>query len=143
MSEKIEQPIQFANQSGKSNPAIMHWTKYTPKERKTQAIKVLLTMWGLALLCVPIIVAHFILVPGFFFAGIFLSYKKLTAGEMDAETADGDCPSCGKAISINLERDGSLPQWRYCPDCSESIQLNPLPETASEEHTDEPVPNEA
>ncbi|HKJ82513.1 MAG TPA: hypothetical protein VJ961_00660 [Mariprofundaceae bacterium] len=131
MSEKIEQPIQFAGQGDKKTDAIMHWTRYTPKERKIQALKALFGMWALALLSIPIIIAHFVLVPGFFIAGIFFSYKKMTAGEQDAEHADGDCPSCGKAISINLERDGSLPQFRYCPECSEPIELTSLPEATT------------
>lgn len=143
MSEKIEQSIQFTSQAGEHTPATMHWTKYTPKERKTQALKALLGMWALALLSIPIIIAHFVLVPGFFIAGIVLAYKKSTAGDQDAETATGECPSCNNDICINLERDGSLPQWRYCPNCSESIELDPLPEKSPQKSSGDPVPSEA
>jgi hypothetical protein len=51
------------------NEGILHLQSFDSKERKIRAAKIWGFMWLLALLSLPIIVAHFVLVPGFLIAG--------------------------------------------------------------------------
>lgn len=45
-------------------------------ERTRNALKWLGIFWGLSLASIPIALAHFVLVPGFFIAGIFMAWRK-------------------------------------------------------------------
>ena len=87
-----------------------------------RAIKTLLLFWLIAAVCVLIPIAHFILVPGFFIGGMVAASRKWkrTAEGIDAE---GICPVCQNAVTIDLEKSAELPQWRTCPQCSESLEL--------------------
>lgn len=116
--------IQFKGQKSKvDKPATMLVRNFTEKEQKIRAIKTLLKFWGIALLCVLIPVAHFILVPLFFIMGIMKAVKLLHKAE-DGLHAEGDCPACEQQIQLNLDNNAELPQWMDCPECSEGIELH-------------------
>ena len=126
MPEQMTQTIQLKSQAGNTTQAQMTFQAYSSKERKKRAILTLLGFWALAALSIPILIAHFILVPGFFIGGIVLSSKRWKTGE-EAESVSGTCPACQNEITINLEKKGELPQWQYCPVCSDSLELDALP----------------
>jgi len=130
MPELMTRTIQLKSQAGDTNQAEMTLTAYSNAERKKRAVLTLLTLWGLAALSIPILIAHFILVPGFLIGGIVMFFKRWKT-EQEAESVSGTCPACGNQITINLEKKGEFPQWRYCPSCNDSLELDALPETAS------------
>jgi hypothetical protein len=81
--------------------------------------------WGLALLSVPILVAHWVLVPAFLLAGPVAAYLRYQV-TMISEKAAGECPSCHEHISVALEPKERPPLWKYCPLCNVPVQLQNL-----------------
>ncbi len=122
MPGRDSRSIRFRNQAGKEEPASMHFTLYAAGERKKRALKALLGYWLLAILSLPIMIAHFVLVPGFLLAGILVASKRWKT-EQEAESAEGCCPSCGNRICLALDKKNELPQWHDCPECSEPLEL--------------------
>jgi hypothetical protein len=126
MPQQITRTIQLKSQAGETTQAEMTLQTYSNTERKKRAILTLLGFWALAALSIPILIAHFILVPGFFIGGIVMSSKRWRTEE-EAEGVSGTCPACHNEITINLEKKGELPQWQYCPSCNDSLELDALP----------------
>jgi len=124
MPEQVTRDIQFKSQKNQHiTQAKMLVQIYNEKEQKLRAIKTLLLFWLIAAVCVLIPIAHFLLVPGFFIVGIIKAIKLWSKAE-DGLTAEGECPVCHNQISFNLEKSVELPQWRDCPECGESLELN-------------------
>jgi len=124
MAEQITREIQFKSQAnGKSSPAEMHLTLFTRQEQKMRALKSLMGFWAIAALCVLIPIAHFILVPGFFVAGIIMASRRWKT-DREGIDASGLCPACNNQICIKLDKNAELPQWKDCPECSGALELN-------------------
>jgi len=123
MSEQITRNIQFKSQtSDKNKPAKMNLFLFTQQEQKMRALKSLMAFWGIAALCVLIPIAHFILVPGFFVAGIIVASRRWKAGEEGID-ATGACPACNNEICLKLDKNAELPQWKDCPECGDPLEL--------------------
>ncbi len=123
MAEIEQQPIRLLSQkSGESCDGTMRVQRFSEQECKLRAVKTLLLFWLIAAVCILIPIAHFILVPGFLIGGVVAASRnwKRTAEGLEA---DGECPVCHNAITIDLEKSAELPQWRSCPHCSESLEL--------------------
>src|SRR3569623_412783 len=101
---------------------VLHVLVFTPHERLVRAAKVWGLSWLLALASVPIIIAHWVLVPGFFIARTLWAYKR-PGMPLVPDHANGQCPTNGEVISLALEPSDRLPLWTYCPVCHASIQL--------------------
>ena len=86
--------------------------------------------WLLSVGSLPIIFAHWVLVPGFFLAGPWMVYRtyKITHRR---DHISGDCPGCKAKISIKLEAKDELPKWSYCPACNTPLQITQPTETVS------------
>jgi len=134
MPQQITRTIQLKSQAGETSQAEMTLHAYSSNERRKRAILTLLGFWALAALSIPILIAHFVLVPGFFIGGIVMSTKRWKTEE-EAESVSGTCPNCHTDITINLEKKGELPQWQYCPVCNDSLELDALPAAASSAQT--------
>lgn len=123
MAQTITEAVFFKNSSGdKATDATLHITEFDPKDSTQRALKRLGLFWLLALLSLPIIIAHWVLVPGFFIAGPIAAamvYKQKQI--MDKTT--GVCPECNEAIEIKLEPKDQLPKWTYCPSCNKSLNI--------------------
>ena len=123
MAEQISRTILFKSQkNGETSPAEMHVTKFTPKEQKMRAIKSLLIFWAIAVACVPILIAHFLLVPGFIIGGIIVAKRRWNKSAEGID-ASGACPACNNDICIKLDKNAELPQWHDCPECSDPLEL--------------------
>jgi hypothetical protein len=131
MPQPITRTIQLKSQAGDTSQAEMTLQAYSNAERKKRAILILLACWTGAAASIPILIAHFILIPGFLIAGIVLFWKRWKTEE-EAESVSGVCPACHNEITINLEKKGELPQWQYCPSCNDSLELDALPEEAAQ-----------
>lgn len=123
MPETQIKPIHFHGNGGeKSTDAELSITLYNDKDRMTRALKRLGLFWLLSVGSLPIIFAHWVLVPGFFIAGPIAAALVYRVTEAN-DRAKGVCPNCGEPIEIKLEVKDTLPKWTYCPSCNNSIQI--------------------
>ena len=76
MPSSEQHKIVFKLDEDQPSPATLYRNVYSPRERLLRALKILGIFWGLALLSVPILVAHFVLVPGFFLLGPVMAYRR-------------------------------------------------------------------
>ena len=79
-------------------------------------------LWLLAILAVAIPLAHFILVPGFLLAGPVAAVLRYRDTERN-EQVTGECPVCGKPVTIPLDSSDRLPLWTYCPPSGDPIRV--------------------
>ncbi len=123
MAEHVTHDIVFKQQKGgATSPAKMEVLAFSEKERKARGIQALLGLWAVAIVCVFIPVAHFVLVPGFLIAGVYVARKRWNTPE-EGIAASGACPACGNEIRLDLEKSAELPQWHDCPQCGEPLEL--------------------
>ncbi|RMH60368.1 MAG: hypothetical protein D6678_05870 [Zetaproteobacteria bacterium] len=122
MAKEQEKIITVRAGSGASAEGRMFTRLYEDGERTMRAAKALGMYWLIALLCVLIPVAHFVLVPGFLVAGVVAAKRKKDMAE-EGLHAQCVCPACGKDVRIDLEHSADIPQWRKCPECSTGLEL--------------------
>ena len=123
MATTIEKNIQFrAGDEGKTE-AILYSLEFGQSELTKRALTRLGLCWLASIASIPIIFAHWVLVPGFFIAGPIMAMAAYKMKTMP-DHAEGQCPACGENISIKLEAKDALPKWTYCPSCNNSIQLS-------------------
>ncbi len=97
---------------------IVNWT---PAERRRRALRALGIAWGIGLFCVIIPLLHFVLVPGFFIAGIVagLHYHRqlsiLRGGE-------GICSDCAKEFRIE-KSSHRFPLQELCEHCRATLTI--------------------
>lgn len=115
--------IQFRSNDGENSAeATLYTLVFEQNELTKRALARLGLCWLASVGSIPIIFAHWVLVPGFFIAGPIMAaaaYKMKTM----PEKAEGRCPVCNESITIDLEAKDVLPKWTYCPNCNHSIQL--------------------
>ena len=124
MPQTIETSVQFRNNDGtQTTDAVLCSLEYDQGELTKRALTRLGLCWLASIGSIPIIFAHWVLVPGFFIAGPIMA---MTAYKMKVipDHADGDCPVCKETISLKLEPKDTFPKWTYCPDCKNSLQLS-------------------
>jgi len=123
MPNSIEKSILFRANNGESTTdATLYSLEFDQSELTKRALTRLGLCWLASLGSLPIIFAHWVLVPGFFIAGPVMAmtaYKLKTV----PDHADGACPTCNEIITFNFEPKDKLPKWTYCPSCNNSIQI--------------------
>lgn len=129
MSFAETRPILIGNNAGKVRAGTLHFLRFSDKERALRALRILGIMWALALLTAFIPIAHFVLVPGFLVAGPVMAVMRYRVTE-DMNAATGECPTCGQAITVQLDPSAHLPVWTYCPGSNDPILLQ-APESQS------------
>jgi hypothetical protein len=92
------------------------------QERVRRAIKGLLTFWAVALGCIFIPVAHFLLVPGFGLYGIYTFFERLNADQI-VLNAEGTCPDCGKAQKLDTTGRWRVPRTVPCRYCQRALRI--------------------
>ena len=102
--------------------------KLSLRDRRKRARKGLALGWLLALLSLPIMFFHFVLVPTFLIAGLVLF--KLKMGE-ETLVLGGiiPCPACGKISRVSSQAE-QWPMGINCDSCGKGLDFTP--ETASE-----------
>ena len=88
-----------------------------------RALVALVVCWALAAASVPILLAHFILVPGLVAAGLVLAYLRFRTTRVLTRIY-GACPRCG------VEQDFEPPRWGRkvdCPRCKNQLTLEEPP----------------
>lgn len=121
MTTMVQRPIVLKS-GDVTGEGVLYLQAFDTKERKIRAAKTWALMWLLALLSLPIIIAHFILVPGFLIAGPVLAVRRYRVTEVP-DHVSGNCPSGKEEFTLALEASDHLPMWSYCPVCNSSLQL--------------------
>lgn len=124
MAQVKTENVHFKDSTGeKINDAVLYTTLFEKKDCMRRALKRLALFWLLALLSIPIVFAHWILVPGFFIFGPIAAYLVYKMKEAK-DKASGVCPECNKAVDVKLEPKDLIPKWTYCPSCSNSLHID-------------------
>lgn len=122
MSHAEQYPILIKANDGSTCAGELHVTVYDKRDRMIRAAKMLALYWGLALLSVPVMVAHWVLVPGFFLAGPVMAWLRYRVLERKNKVT-GQCPVNKNTVTIPLQPADRLPLWTYCPVCEAPLQL--------------------
>jgi hypothetical protein len=115
----------FAPTPGQGSVTIV---SYDRRSRWRRALRVLGKWWGIALLTVFIPIAHFLLVPSFFFFGLFQFSQRLGAAEVPRD-ARGRCPDCGAEQPLELAARWQVPQLVTCRECHRGLRLTLPPQS--------------
>lgn len=124
MSSNHKRPIEIRGGADAVVPGVLNVTLFEPNDRTVRALKTLGLFWALSIASIPIIIAHWVLVPGFFIAGPILAVRRYRMVQR-TDDAEGNCPACRADIKVELEPADVLPKWTYCPKCNAPIQLTP------------------
>jgi hypothetical protein len=108
---------------GTPTPATLVLATFDRKARLRRALKGLAGFWGAMVVSVFIPVAHFVLVPSFFFIGIWQFFRRLRQSEQ-LRGAHGRCPDCGTEQDYELGS-ARLPQSVTCGSCHRGLTLAP------------------
>jgi len=115
--------------------AVLHFERHDPGSRGRRAVLALLACWALAAVTILVPIAHFVLVPGFFVAGIVLFARRLREGATIVGV-QGVCPYCKEERSFVA---GGLMKSQLkvsCPVCHNQLDATVL---AGKEPSVEPV----
>jgi len=121
MTTMVQRPI-FLQSGDVVGDGILYLQSFDARDRKIRAAKMLGMMWLFAALSVPIIIAHFVLVPGFLIAGPVMAYKRYRVTEVP-DHVSGKCPAGKEDFTLSLEASDRLPLWTHCPACHASLHL--------------------
>jgi len=122
MATKEEQAVVIKDDSNNLSDGTLFFTAFTKADRTARAIKIWVICWILAIVSIPIILAHYILVPGFLIAGPLMARSRLKQiAEM--EKVEGECPHHHGPFTLKMEKTDVLPKWAYCPECDKGIQI--------------------
>lgn len=118
----IEGRCVLTGYSGEERDAHLRILSFDRGERVRRAVAGLVMWWALALGCVFIPVAHFVLVPGFLLYGVPAFVGRLKTDPVVVE-AHGTCPDCGAEQDLDL-----LGPWREdrdlsCRECHRSLRI--------------------
>lgn len=122
--------------TGKEGEAVetqgsFHYVEYDNNDRMKRAAMAWVISWALALASIPLIIAHWVLVPGFLIAGPFMA-RRYYRIERSARKVTGPCPVCGQECDIKLEGNESLPLWSYCNPSRDPVQVQAATTVAEE-----------
>lgn len=123
MAQSQIEAVVFKDHTGeKSTDASLHIKVFDNKDSLWRALRRLGLFWLLALASLPLIGAHWILVPGFLILGPIAAVMVYRTRQVLDKTS-GVCPECREPIEIKMEPKEQLPKWTYCPQCNKSLQI--------------------
>lgn len=131
MPTSEQQPIVIKDNDGQAHTGALHLKAYDKHERIKRAVTAWVICWILAVLSLPILGAHWFLVPGFLIAGPVMAYRRYHA-ETTTEKATGECPACQSQITIPLEAKEHPELWKYCPNCNSPLHILDQEDLASD-----------
>ena len=122
MASQQEMTVQFKTDEGVTRQGTLFYTAYTPSDRTRRAIIALVVCWLLAVASIPIILAHYILIPAFLIAGPVMARSRFKQQD-SKEKVEGECPHHNGPFTLKLETTDVLPKWVYCPECDKGLQI--------------------
>lgn len=114
--------VHIRGNDGQVTSGSLQTTHFDHGECVKRALMKLGLFWLLALASIPIIFAHWVLVPGFFIAGPWMAYRTFQV-KHTCNHVRGNCPVCQEDIEIKMEAGDELPKWTYCPGCKAPLHL--------------------
>ncbi|PCH60483.1 MAG: hypothetical protein COC05_04385 [Gammaproteobacteria bacterium] len=117
-----ELALYFDNEKHGRGVGVLHFRAFTQGDQITRAILSLIYCLLAAALTVPILLLHWITVPGFVIGGFILFVQQLRAKKR-VINAVGQCPVHGGEVDIRLDPNQWPPAWVHCPECNASLQL--------------------
>ncbi len=93
-------------------------------ERMARAGKGIAMAWGAALVSVFIPVAHFLLVPALFLAGLVVFAKRMKR-RVVVDTVRGACPDCNHEQTFDTSTVWRLPMHLTCANCHRLLTASP------------------
>ncbi len=134
MSSIKHSAILFTDNDGSTTAGKLQTTYYTGDDRLKRAAMKLGLFWLLSAASLPIIFAHWVLVPGFFLAGPWMAYRTYHS-TFTHNHSEGVCPVCKQDIEIKMEAHETLPKWTYCPACNTPLHITEACDTVGESPT--------
>lgn len=104
------------NTTGTVNIAI-----FSSEERLKRSLKILGMCWGIAILCVPIPLIHFTVLPAALIAGVVLFFRTLKQESL-VTGGQGTCPECGKIFTVG-KATNKFPLNEMCEHCQTSVEI--------------------
>lgn len=96
--------------------------RYATNERLRRAFGGLAVAWGIGVACAFIPIAHLILVPAAFVAGIVLFVARMKVSQR-ALHVHGTCPDCGTTQEFETHGQWRLPLDVVCASCHRRLVL--------------------
>ena len=96
--------------------------RHAPRARAQRAAQALAALWGVAALTILVPIAHFVLVPGFFVAGIVVGLRKLNESAT-VTGVSGVCPRCGEERAFDAGGRLRAGSTASCPACHNQLDL--------------------
>lgn len=121
--EVVVTPVTEAERLVSTGQAVLYCRTLDRNGRFLRSLRILGICWGLAVLSLPILVFHFVLVPGFLIAGLFFFFVCLKEDRV-VLGAIVPCPACGESTRLK----GRALDWPVqldCGNCSRSLDLEP------------------
>lgn len=114
--------VVFKTVDDSTSPGELSVRVYSDHERLMRALKIWGLCWLFAVLSLPILGAHWFLVPGFLIAGPIMGYRRYHQYS-SSDKVTGTCPRCHNEVSLSLEPREQLPLYKYCPQCSAPLHI--------------------
>ncbi|MBS1961546.1 MAG: hypothetical protein JST04_04980 [Bdellovibrionales bacterium] len=95
---------------------------FDAKARSRRALKILGMCWGMALLCIPIPIIHFTVLPTLLIAGVVL-FVRMSGQSSQILGGEGTCPECRKTFRI-AKADHRFPMDELCEHCRTSVSIS-------------------
>jgi len=131
MSTEISKPVSIiarkSDGTDVSSTGEVLIEEFDHNDRVKRAAKAWIISWALAVASLPLIIAHWVLVPGFLIAGPFMARRYFRI-ESVPKTVSGACPICGEDTAIKLEGGDKLPMWTYCSPHRDPVHIVPIEE---------------
>ncbi|HWU43240.1 MAG TPA: hypothetical protein VN132_07380 [Bdellovibrio sp.] len=118
-SEKIQILANVSDE--RRSPGFVEIEIFNQAQRTQVALKKLGIFWGIAVLCIVIPVFHFVLVPLFFFLGIFFSYRGFKA-QGQVLSGQTTCPHCHAEVIIK-KAELNWPLSEICQSCARVVRI--------------------
>ncbi len=122
MTGKEEIEVDIKNDSNNITVGTLFFTSFTKAERTKRAIIIWVGCWVAAVISIPIILLHYVLIPAFLIAGPIMARSRLKQ-TVEMEKVEGHCPNHSGPFSLKMEKTDTLPKWAYCPVCDKGIQI--------------------
>jgi hypothetical protein len=120
---------EISSTTGKMAQAEVHLRVLPAQEKRKRAFKALGLCWAAMIITAPLPPIHWVTVPGFFIAGIYLFFRILRQGEHILPFSFA-CPECGKPVEVAARP--VTEEWeQVCPSCHYSLEVKLPPAPAA------------
>ncbi len=114
--------VQSRSDLDKRSESVLVISEFIKSYRVIRALKALAICWAIALLCILIPILHFVLVPAFFFVGLFMFFMQMGI-HYQLVSGQIQCPNCDKTMPLKPEA-FDWPKREICSHCRADLTIN-------------------